>query len=123
MEEAIGGGPTAKPMWRRIVDFPLVAMLIAVAVFVLALVGSVLAAKLLPPMDKTLGDLTKAAISIALIWAGYKLIIRHLGENPRDDLPLAEAPKGLSLGLLFGFLLFSLVVGVAAIADVYNIVG
>ena len=53
----------------------------------------------------------------------YKLVIRHLGEHPRDDLRLAEAPKGLGLGLLLGFLVFSLVVGVAAIADVYNIVG
>jgi membrane protease YdiL (CAAX protease family) len=123
MDDAIDGGTTAKPLWRRIADFPLVAMLIAVAVFVLALAASILASRLLPPMDKTLGDLTKAAISIGLIWAAYKLVIRHLGEHPRDDLRLAEAPKGLGLGLLFGFLLFSLVVGVAAIADVYNIIG
>ena len=123
MEDAIDGRPVAKPLWRRIVDFPLVAMLIAVAVFILALVGSILVAKLLPPMDKTLGDAIKAAISIGLIWAAYKLIIRHLGEHPRDDLRLAEAPEGLGVGLLFGFLLFTLVVGVAAIADVYNIVG
>jgi membrane protease YdiL (CAAX protease family) len=113
----------AKPLWRRIYEFPLVAMLIAVAVFILALAGSVLVAKLLPPMDKMQGDLAKAVIAIGLIWAAYKLIIVHLGDHPRDDLPLAEAPKGLALGLLFGFLLFSVVVGVAAIADVYNIVG
>ena len=123
MEDAIDGGRAAKPLWRRIVDFPLVAMLIAVAVFVLALVASILIAKQLPPMDKTPGDLVQAAISIGLIWAAYKLIIRHLGEHPRDDLPLVEAPKGLGLGLVFGFLLFTLVVGVAAIADVYNIIG
>jgi membrane protease YdiL (CAAX protease family) len=123
LEENIDGGPVPKPLWRRIAGFPLVAMLIAVAIFVLALAGSILIAKLLPPMDKTLGDLTKAAISIGLVWTAYKLVIRHLGEHPRDDLRLAEAPKGLGVGLLFGFLLFTLVVGVAAIADVYNIVG
>ena len=123
MDEAIDGGATARPLWRRIVEFPLVAMLAAVAIFALAYVGGILIGKLLPPMDKTMGDLTKAAISIGLMWAAYKLVIRHLGERPHDDLPLAEAPKGLGLGLLFGFLLFSLVVGVAAIADVYNIVG
>ena len=123
MDEAIDGGATARPLWRRIVEFPLVAMLAAVAIFALAYVGGILIGKLLPPMDKTMGDLAKAAISIGLMWAAYKLVIRHLGERPHDDLPLAEAPKGLGLGLLFGFLLFSLVVGVAAIADVYNIVG
>jgi membrane protease YdiL (CAAX protease family) len=123
LDDAIDGAATAKPLWRRIADFPLVAMLIAVAVFVLALAASILIARLLPPMDKTVGDLAKAAISIGLVWTAYKLVIRHLGEHPRDDLPLAEAPKGLGLGLVFGFLLFTLVVGVAAIADVYNIVG
>jgi membrane protease YdiL (CAAX protease family) len=116
-------GPPRKPLWRRIVEFPLVAMLIALAVFVLALSASVLIGKLLPPMDKSVGDLTKAAIAIGLLWTAYKLVIRHLGEHPRDDLRLAEAPKGLGVGLLLGFLIFSLVVGVAAIADVYNIVG
>jgi membrane protease YdiL (CAAX protease family) len=123
LEIAEDGGPPAKPLWRRIINFPLVAMLIAVAVFILALGGSVLIARLLPPMDKAVGDLSKAAIAIGLLFAAYKLVIRHLGEHPRDDLPLREAPKGLSVGLLFGFLIFSLVVGVAAIADVYNIIG
>ena len=123
MDVAEEVGPPRKPLWRRIIEFPLVAMLIAVAVFVLALSASVLIGKFLPPMDKTAGDLTKAAIAIGLMWTAYKLVIRHLGEHPRDDLLLAEAPKGLGVGLLLGFLIFSLVVGVAAIADVYNIVG
>jgi hypothetical protein len=51
------------------------------------------------------------------------LFIRHLGERPRDDLRLADAPKGLGIGLLLGAVLFSAVVGIAALADVYNIVG
>ncbi len=123
MEEAIAAPVASKPLWRRIVDFPLAAMLIAVAIFILAIAGGIVAAKVLPPMDKTLGDLVRAAIGIGLVFAAYKLVIRHLGEQPRDDLPLREAPKGLGLGLLFGLLLFSLVVGVAAIVDVYNIIG
>lgn len=123
MEDAIDGGAPAKPLWRRIADFPLVAMLIAVAIFVLAVAGGILVAKLLPPMDKTVSDIAKATVTIGLVWAAYKVFICHLGEHPRDDLPLAEAPKGLGIGLLFGFLLFSVVVGVAAIADVYNIIG
>jgi membrane protease YdiL (CAAX protease family) len=123
LEEAIAAPVATKPLWRRIVDFPLVAMLIALAVFILALAAGFLAAKLLPPMDKPLGTIVRAVISVGLVWTAYKLIIRHLGEQPRDDLRLAEAPKGLGLGLLFGFLLFTLVVGVAAIADVYNIIG
>jgi membrane protease YdiL (CAAX protease family) len=38
-------------------------------------------------------------------------------------LRLADAPKGLGIGLAFGAILFAAVVGVAAIADVYNIIG
>ena len=112
-----------KPLWRRIADYPLAALLIAVAIFVAAYVGGIFIGKFLPPMDKPVGDLARATISITLMWTAYKLIIRHLGEHPRDDLPLDEAPKGLGLGLLFGFLVFTLVVGIAAIADVYNIIG
>ena len=123
MEEMEAGGPSTKPLWRRIADFPLAAMLIAVAIFVLATAAGILVAKLLPPMDKTLGTAVRAAINLGLVYAAYKLVIRHLGDRPRDDLPLAEAPKGLGLGLLLGFLIFSLVVGVAAIADVYNVIG
>ena len=57
MDEAIDGGATARPLWRRIVEFPLVAMLAAVAIFALAYVGGILIGKPLPPMDKTMGDL------------------------------------------------------------------
>ncbi len=116
-------GLPARPVWRRIVDFPLAAMLIGVLAFAVAIIVSRVIGRLLPPMDQTAGLAVRAAVSIALVFAVYKLVIRRLGEHPRDDLPLREAPKGLGLGLLLGFLIFALVVGVAAIADVYNIIG
>jgi len=65
----------------------------------------------------------KGAIAIALMLAVYKLVIVRLGERPRDDLPIAAAPRGLALGALTGFLLFCALVGIAALFDVYNIVG
>ena len=114
---------TAKPLWRRIVDFPLVTMLVAVVLFVLANAAAILAIKLLPALDQTAGTLIRSAIAVAIVLIVYKLAIRHLGEQPRDDLRLADAPQGLGLGLLLGFLVFTLIVGVAAIADVYNIIG
>jgi len=123
LDEAVQVGPAAKPLWRRIVDFPLVTMLAAVVLFVLANAAAILAIKLLPAMDQTAGTLVRSAIAIGIVLLVYKLAIRHLGEQPRDDLRLSDAPKGLGLGLLLGFLIFSLIVGVAAIADVYNIIG
>lgn len=116
-------GVGGKPLWRRIIDFPLVALVAAVALFILANALAFQIGKLLPPMDPNAALASRAAIGIAVVWTVYKLAIRHLGERPRDDLRLADAPQGLGIGLLLGAVLFSAVVGVAAIADVYNIVG
>ncbi len=123
MDHAEAGAPAVKPLWRRILDFPLVALVVAVALFILANALAFQMGKNLPPMDPNLGLAMRAAISIAVVWTAYKLIICRLGERPRDDLRLADAPKGLGMGFLLGAILFSLVVGVAALADVYNIVG
>jgi membrane protease YdiL (CAAX protease family) len=60
---------------------------------------------------------------IAVVLAAYKLVIARLGERPRDDLPMRGAPRGLAIGILVGFLLFCALVGIAALFDVYNIVG
>ena len=111
------------PLWRRIVDYPLVAMLIAAALFICAIAAGLLIARTLPPMDATARLITQAAINIALVLALYKLVIVRLGERPRDDLPAAGAAKNLLIGLLTGVVLITAVVGVAALFDVYGIVG
>ncbi len=123
MEESIATEKPAKPLWRRIADFPLVTMLIALALFVLANALALFVIRMLPPLDQAVKTVTQAALIIAITLLVYKLAIRHLGEHPRDDLRLADAPKGLGIGLAFGAILFAAVVGVAAIADVYNIIG
>ena len=112
-----------RPLWRRIVDYPLVAMLIAAALFICAIAAGVMIARTLPPMDATVRLMVQAAINIALVLALYKLVIVRLGERRRDDLPAAGAAKNLLIGLLIGVVLISAVVGVAALFDVYNIVG
>ena len=111
------------PLWRRIFDFPLITMIVAVALFVGANAAGLLVAKLLPPMSSEGALVAKAAINILLVLAVYKFAIRRIGEGPHDDLPIAGAAKGLGAGLLLGFLLFSFIVGIAALFDVYNIVG
>ena len=123
VEESTAETPPVKPLWKRIADFPLMTMLIAVALFVLANATSRLIGRLLPPMDPAVYTVVGAAVVIGVTLLIYKLAIRHLGEQPRDDLRLVDAPKGLGIGLAFGAVLFAAVVGVAAIADVYNIVG
>ena len=115
---------TEKPMLRRIVDFPLVAMITAVLMLVF---GAQIAGRVgqqLPPMQPELRLTLQAALAIGLLLAIYKLAIRHLGEIRRDDLPFnGRAALELGAGLLLGFVLLTLVVGAAAAFDVYNIVG
>ncbi len=123
LDRAVAGAPAVKPLWKRILDFPLIALVVALALFILANALALLMSTNLPLMRPDANLAMRAGVTIAVIWTVYKLAIARLGEQPRDDLRLADAPKGLALGLLLGLVLFSLVVGVAALADVYNIVG
>jgi membrane protease YdiL (CAAX protease family) len=112
-----------RPRWRRIVDFPLVALIIGVIVFGCIVAIGVLFQKSHPPMPKVEFLALFAALNVALCFAGYKLVLRHLGERPRDDLRFDGAAKDLMLGVLIGLALFSAVVGVAALLGAYRIVG
>ena len=49
MTEQLVSGSGERPLWRRIVDFPLVAMLIGMVVFVIGLAVSGILAKFVVP--------------------------------------------------------------------------
>jgi membrane protease YdiL (CAAX protease family) len=112
-----------KPLLRRIVDFPLVAMVTAILLYAFAVALGVALGRQVPPIGTEPVTAAHAVINIALVLATYKLAIARLGEHPRDDLAARGAFRNLGLGLLAGFVIFSAVVGVAAIFDIYNIVG
>ena len=106
-----------KPLWRRIVDFPLVAMVIAVALLVGTIGLAGLGIRQLP--DWGIPDASRQMIAglvlVGLAIAVYKFAICKLGEHPRDDLRDEHGLRDLSLGLGGGALLFSLVAAVAAV--------
>ena len=116
---------TITPLWRRIVDFPLVAMIIAVAL----LAGTVwLAGNGIRQWPQWgIPDASRGMIAglivVGLVIAVYKLAICKLGEQPRDDLRSEHAGRDLALGLGGGALLFSVVTAIAALVGVYDIVG
>ncbi|MEO6579970.1 MAG: type II CAAX endopeptidase family protein, partial [Sphingomicrobium sp.] len=116
---------SARPMWRKIIDFPLVAMVIAVAL----LAGPVwLAGKGIRQVPHWgIPDASRQMIAglvvVGIVIAVYKFAISKLGERPRDDLRRDHAVRDLALGLAGGALLFSLVTAVAALVGVYDIVG
>ena len=116
-------GTRKPPLWRRIIDFPLVALVIAVVLFFAA---SFLAYELLglePALGRTARAISEAGLNIGLLWLAYKYAIRHLGQEEHDDLPAKGAARETAIGVGIGFGLMTLIVGVAAIAGSYRIVG
>lgn len=112
-----------EPLWIRVLEFPLVALVVATVLFIVASFLAYFILRYEPPMGADAKALTEAVLNIALLWVVYKLAIRELGDKPRDDLPLAGAVKRTAQGLAIGALLFGAVVGVAALFGAYRIVG
>jgi len=108
----------------RVIHFPLVTMAIALAVLLgfSGLAGGLLEVwmRALHLPDQRL--VSGIVVSIVMVLA-YKLIVRHLGRNPRDDLSGPGAIKQLAAGLAIGLVLFSAIVAVAALFGIYRIVG
>lgn len=113
-----------RPLWRRIADHPLVAMVLAlVALLTFAgFAGGVTQVALRGTPPDTMNMATSIASVIGMLIV-YKSFIRHLGEHPRDDLSGAKAVRATAAGIAIGFVLFSMIVALAALFGVYRIVG
>ena len=116
--------PAPAPLWKRIVNFPLVTMLIALALIAAVILPVNLAANAL---SKPLGwDLVEPMATVTVIAALIvlqKLVLRRLGDRKHDDLPFATAPRNLAAGAVGAGALFTLVVGIAALMGAYVIDG
>jgi membrane protease YdiL (CAAX protease family) len=114
-----------RPLWRRIIDFPLVAMLIAIAVFVTGIALAILANQyVLPPRIAGLSpSLQFDLVAVPILILVYVFIIAKLGERPRNELRDPKLVRNLLFGLVGGALVFSLAVAIAAALGVYRIVG
>jgi membrane protease YdiL (CAAX protease family) len=116
--------PQDTPLWKRIWNFPLVAMLVALAAAIAAIAAAGIASEALSPfIDRQLLALLQVTLTIALLVVVQKLVMRRLGERKHDDLPLAGAARGLITGTATAFVLFSTIVGIAAVLGAYFIVG
>ena len=115
--------PQERPAWQKVADFPLVTLVVATAVFALAVAGGVVTGRSLPPMDPVLSLVIQSVVTLTLGFLAYKLVIAHLGFVHRDELRFDGALRETGIGLALGAALFTLVVGLAALLDVYNIIG
>lgn len=113
-----------KPLWRRIADFPLVTMLLALAAVIATTSGFSWLSRQFPQFaGREDAGAVKVVILIALLLVVYKFFIRKLGEAPHDDLPIHRSGRDLAQGAVWAFVLFSVIVGFAALAGAYRIVG
>ncbi|MGB3796906.1 MAG: type II CAAX endopeptidase family protein, partial [Alteraurantiacibacter sp.] len=123
--------PTFEPVkrrsiWLKIWQFPLVAMLVALALVIgAAWLTSLATAKLISPnLGPVASTITSVFLLIALCLVIYKLVIRHLGRKKHDDLPLdLKALRDVMAGIGGGAVLISLCVALAAIFGVYRLQG
>ena len=90
----------ARPLWRTIWEFPLVAMLVA-----LVLVGGTLWATqwalyfaLPPDLDPDPDAVVRGLAGVGAVFLVYKLLVVRLGREKRDDLPLAGSFGDTALG-------------------------
>jgi uncharacterized protein len=116
-------GVEIRSIWRRIVDFPLVALVFAILLYVFATALALAIGRQIPPIGKDETTAIHALINLILMAATYKLVIVRLGKRRHDDLPARDAPRDLGLGIAAGFGIFSVVVGLAALAGIYRILG
>ena len=114
----------AKPTWRKVVDYPLVAMLIATALYILtiSIVGGV-ALVAIPPMPGVSNEMKVYALSIPALIALYWFVIAKLGDPKRNDFKDPRWAKRLLLGLVGGTVIFSVAVAIAGALGIYKIVG
>ena len=113
-----------RPLWRRIVDFPLVAMVIAlVTVVLMAIVSNLTLRHALPGLKGNKFVMVQDVLAVLLMVLAYKLMIRHLGSIKRDDLRIVGAARQTLIGIGAGAGVFALAVAVAAIAGVYRVDG
>jgi hypothetical protein len=122
MEQTEKNAVTAEPRWKRIVDFPLVTMVVAFAAVMMptGLVAGLLE-KGLPP--SRMAGLVSQLVVVAVMIASYKLVVRHLGVRKHDDLSGRAAVRQLGSGVGVGTALFAAIVAVTALIGTYRITG
>lgn len=114
-----------KPLWRRIADFPLIALAVAIAAVggTMFALGRFVMPVLLGPLDDQMKPVVIGVVLVAATLAVYKLIIRHIGAVPRDDLAFDGTMKDLAKGAVIAAVLMSLLVAIVALLGGYRIVG
>ena len=124
MEPREGAATADHPLWRRIIDFPLVAMLIAVGLFILAgFAAGRIVKYAIPEVPGFSSPMKFYVVAILILIPLYVFAIARLGEPKRNDLRDPNWARHLLLGLVGGVVIFSIAVAIAGALGIYRIVG
>lgn len=118
---AVPALPEREPVARRIWLHPLIALVTALAIFAGTLASTSLVVSRLG--NGPAATITATLITVGALFAGYKLLIARLGRRKHDDIPVRGALRSTAAGIAFAAVLMSAIVGVAALAGVYRIIG
>lgn len=112
-----------RPMWRRITEFPLVAMVIGVVIYLFGVAVSEIVGMRLPPIPGFTLEMKVYLVSVVLLPILYVFVIARLGCPKRNDFDDRYWLRRLLIGLVGGTLIFSAAVAVAGALGIYKIVG
>lgn len=115
--------PAAEPLWIRILEYPLIALVVATVLAVATYSVAYFILSYEPPMSGTMVAITETTVVIALLWVVYKLVIGKLGDKPHDDFPAQGAVMLTAQGAAIGTAMIVAVVAIAALTGAYRIVG
>jgi len=113
-----------RPLWRRVWDYPLVAMVVAAVLVVFAMgVAGALAKRVIPPIPGFTSVMMVYLIAVVILIPLYLFVIAKLGDPKRNDLRDPKFLRHLLWGLIGGTVLFSITVAIAGALGIYRIVG
>jgi membrane protease YdiL (CAAX protease family) len=113
-----------RSLWRKVWDFPLVAMLVAVVLWYLGIsVAGALAIFAFPPIHGFSLEMKVYLLAVPTILLLYIFVVAKLGDPKRNELRDPHWARDLGLGLVGGTAIFSLAVLAAGLLGVYRIVG
>lgn len=113
-----------KPLWRRIWEYPLVAMVVATVLVVLAtVVAGILATFVIPAIPGFTFVMMLYLINVVILIPLYVFVIARLGDPKRNDLRDPKLLRHLLWGLIGGTVIFSIAVAIAGVLGIYRIVG
>ncbi|MFM5894245.1 MAG: lysostaphin resistance A-like protein [Novosphingobium sp.] len=124
MDEVIHHAASKAPgLIRRIVSFPLSLLLIEIVVIATIATGfTQLAHRFIAKTDGAAYFAGGAALAVVLVLT-WKALQRWLERRPDREFALSGAGRELGLGLLAGFVLFSVMTGIVALLGGFEVMG